>query len=514
MLLAHLDAQGDLTSVNGYAAPGVDISVTPRLSAGQAAARAVRAVRADPPSHNGGRADTTGLRAAATDLVVYRTGATRGVAGDNVLTYVVEVTNRSNIRDMVFVDANAGKLLNRYSMMDDALERDTSSSSSSRPPRRSGPRATPSPAPSTWTSRTSCSARASPTGSSRTRSAATPTTAPARPMNTVNNDPTHRLPQRELERHDHQLLQRRHLRRRRRPRVGPRLHRVHPRPDLPVAVRCPQRVLLRHLGRDRRPDQRPHGRRRGRHHAKRTGGPVLHVHPRRRPLDINSPASVAGPCNAAPAAFGPVFDQTGVTDDVVVGQDARDPGATATDGCTALSNAAAVAGKFVYVDRGTLHLPDQGETTPTAAGAEGIVVGDNVGGGAPISMSGTSRHLRPDGHPRGRREDQGRGRPSTPPSGTAAPPPGQLLPVADRARTPPRSVVRSATCGRPPATATRARCRTRSTSAHTDDSGGVHSNSGVPNHAFALTRRRRHVQRRRPSPASVSTRPRRCTSGR
>ena len=94
MLRAHLDTQGDLTSVNGYAAPDVDISVIPRLSAGQAAARAVRAVRADPPSHEGGKTDTTGLRAASTDLVIYRTGATRGVAGSNVLTYVVEVTNR------------------------------------------------------------------------------------------------------------------------------------------------------------------------------------------------------------------------------------------------------------------------------------------------------------------------------------------------------------------------------------------------------------------------------------
>ncbi|HEU5455641.1 MAG TPA: hypothetical protein VFU85_08145, partial [Nocardioides sp.] len=44
MLRAQLDTQGDLTSVNGYTAPGVDISVTPRLSARQAAARAVRAV--------------------------------------------------------------------------------------------------------------------------------------------------------------------------------------------------------------------------------------------------------------------------------------------------------------------------------------------------------------------------------------------------------------------------------------------------------------------------------------
>ena len=175
MLRAQLDTQGDLTSVNGYAAPGVDISVTPRLSARQAAARAVRAVRADPPSHNGGRASTAGIRAASTDLVVYRTGATRGVAGDNVLTYVVEVTNRSNIRDMVFVDANAGKLLNRYSVMDDALNRHVFERRFA-PAAEVWPRATRSPAHSTRTSSASCAARARPTGSSGTRSVATPTT--------------------------------------------------------------------------------------------------------------------------------------------------------------------------------------------------------------------------------------------------------------------------------------------------------------------------------------------------
>ena len=125
MLLAHLDAQGDLTSVNGYASPGADISVTPRLSAGQAAARALRAVRADPPtSATGRKAATTGVRTASTDLVIYRTGSIRDALGENVLTYVVEVTNGNNIRDMVFVDANSGKLLNRFSMMDTALERE------------------------------------------------------------------------------------------------------------------------------------------------------------------------------------------------------------------------------------------------------------------------------------------------------------------------------------------------------------------------------------------------------
>ena len=59
-------------------------------------------------------------------------------------------------------------------------------------------------------------------------------------MQSVNNDPTIACPERELERRDHQLLQRRHGRRCRRARMGPRLHRVHARPDLPMAVGCAQ----------------------------------------------------------------------------------------------------------------------------------------------------------------------------------------------------------------------------------------------------------------------------------
>ena len=123
MLKANVDNAGDLTSVNGFAVPGLDLSVVPRLSQADAAARAVTAVKADPPSHGETPASTDGLRAASTDLVVYRTGATAGLQGHDMLVYVVEVTNGSNIRDMVFVDANNDKLVNRYSMVHDALER-------------------------------------------------------------------------------------------------------------------------------------------------------------------------------------------------------------------------------------------------------------------------------------------------------------------------------------------------------------------------------------------------------
>ncbi len=122
-LRAHVDNDGDLTSVNGTAVPVESLSTTPRLSADEAAARAVRTVRADPPGTEESPADLTGIAALAPELMVYRTGLVQGIAGKDVLVYRVEVTNRANVRDVVFVDANSGKPVNRYSMIHDALER-------------------------------------------------------------------------------------------------------------------------------------------------------------------------------------------------------------------------------------------------------------------------------------------------------------------------------------------------------------------------------------------------------
>ena len=98
---------------------------------------------------------------------------------------------------------------------------------------------------------------------------------------------------------------------------------------------------------------------------------------------INSPASIAGPCDAAPASFGPVFDATGQTSDLVVGQDGASDGGTATDGCSAFTNAAAISGKFVYVDRGSCAFADKADNAD-AAGAIGIVVGNNDAAEAPV----------------------------------------------------------------------------------------------------------------------------------
>jgi Zn-dependent metalloprotease len=118
----NLDSQGDLTSANGYAAPDLDLSVTPALSKAAAGRAAVGTVRQQPPGSNG-KADTTGIKAVNTQLSIYRMGSTRGETGASRLVWVVEVSNDHNIRDMVFLDAQTGKVVNRVSMVEDALTR-------------------------------------------------------------------------------------------------------------------------------------------------------------------------------------------------------------------------------------------------------------------------------------------------------------------------------------------------------------------------------------------------------
>ena len=122
----HVDAAGDLTAVNGTIVPAIDLSTDPRLSADQATSKAIAAVVADPPgSSDDGNAKLKAkdLRAEKSQLQVYRTGLVKGDAGTNILAYEVVVTNGSSVRDAVFVDANTGKIVNRYTMVDNALFR-------------------------------------------------------------------------------------------------------------------------------------------------------------------------------------------------------------------------------------------------------------------------------------------------------------------------------------------------------------------------------------------------------
>ncbi|WP_324290042.1 myxosortase-dependent M36 family metallopeptidase [Pyxidicoccus sp. MSG2] len=96
-------------------------------------------------------------------------------------------------------------------------------------------------------------------------------------------------------------------------------------------------------------------------------------------LVVNAPASVAGEYKVGIASgFGPqTYDVTG---DVVIGQDAADAaGPSTTDGCSPLTNAAAVAGKIALLDRGTCAFTVKAATAQ-AAGAIGLLIADNAAG--------------------------------------------------------------------------------------------------------------------------------------
>ena len=101
---------------------------------------------------------------------------------------------------------------------------------------------------------------------------------------------------------------------------------------------------------------------------------------------VNAPAAVAGAKQAGTAEFGPqAFD---LTNDVVAALDAADAdGPTTTDGCTAYTNAAAVAGRIALVDRGVCTFVVKAKNAQ-AAGAAGLLVANNAAPGAP-GMAGS-----------------------------------------------------------------------------------------------------------------------------
>src|SRR5680860_1489711 len=89
---------------------------------------------------------------------------------------------------------------------------------------------------------------------------------------------------------------------------------------------------------------------------------------------INSPEAIAGLCEAAPAQFGPELTAAGTRAGVVLADDGT--GATTTDVCEPLVNRAEVATRIALVDRGTCAFTIKVKNAQDA-GAVGVLVGQN-----------------------------------------------------------------------------------------------------------------------------------------
>jgi Zn-dependent metalloprotease len=501
MLKANVDKAGDLTSVNGFAVPGLDLSVEPRLSEADAAARAVTAVKADPPGHDGDPVSTKGIRAAAVDLVVYRTGATAGVPGRALLVYVVEVTNGANIRDMVFVDANADKLVNRYSMVHDALERHIYESAYSPATKVFDEGEGDDPSTLNEDQRNIYEGTGEAYWFFRNTWGRDSYDGDGHVMEIVNNDPRISCPNAnwngtttnycngvtsdDVVAHEwgHAYTEY----------TWGGIYQYQPGAlNESYSDIWGETVDLINSRMDQ--DE-------GNVAAKRADGQCSTHTPARPQLTVNSPADIARDCATGGAAFGPQLDATGITQDLVLGLDADEDGdgdpnpfdleGSTYDGCSPFTNAGELVGKIVMVNRGLCGFEVKARNIDAAGGIAAVIANRDP---APITMSGDAEPdpsipsvsigsddrnaiagaiegseetvnvtMKDSGGDRGDSYRWLMGEDSTAFGGA----------IRD---------MWTPTCMGDPGKVTDAEYY-----CGTDDGGGVHSNSGVPNHAYALT---------------------------
>ncbi|WP_210651457.1 M4 family metallopeptidase [Nocardioides sp. SYSU D00065] len=499
---ANLDKQGDLTSVTGYAAPGLSLSTTPRHSAAQAEDTAVAIVAEAPPTGEADQeADTAGLRAEGAKLVVYRKGSVKGEPGEAVLAWQVDVTNvtedSGTIHDVLFLDATSLKPVNRYSRIHEARDRrlytvtddggtpDDVSDDTLAPVWREGQ---PLPGSLDQDQLNMVASAGEIYNLYKNMFGRDSYDGEGGPMIMVHNR-ADRCPNASWNGqytsfcpgvYDDDT-------------VGHEWSHAYTEYTSGLIYQWQSGALNESMSdvfgetQDILNGREDEGE--GDLNVRRTDGLCSRYTRGQIGATITAPAQVAGECEwAVPFQHGPVFDKAGVTAEVVAGTDAvevedDEPVGTATDGCSELTNPEAVAGKWVYVDRGYCILNDKVQHA-VDAGATGIVVG-NVTNGAPAAAGGDFPiyGLMVDAAAAQRIKSVGAVTMTVRDIDEAAKDDNSRWVLSEKSSAFGGAIrdMWTPTCYGDPGKVSDAEYK-----CSTDDAGGVHSNSGVPNHAYAL----------------------------
>ncbi len=103
----HFNAGDQLVAVNGTVVPNLDLDTTPMVDMIAASDIARRAVAKD---HGRTAGD---LESAPPELMIYRTGLARGIPGTDHLVWKMEIGDGAGIREDVFIDAHRGVVVDR-----------------------------------------------------------------------------------------------------------------------------------------------------------------------------------------------------------------------------------------------------------------------------------------------------------------------------------------------------------------------------------------------------------------
>jgi Zn-dependent metalloprotease len=375
-LLVHTNAANEVTAVNGVFVPGISLSVVPTLSADAAAETALAVVAEANPG-------AAGLSVGASKLYVYRDGLIQGVRGPNYLVYEVEVANGASVRDFVYVDAHTGKVVNRVSGVQDDLHRELYEQ-------------TFTPSALVWQE-----GDPFPGGLNIDQQNIVNFSGDAYNfffnafgwdsydnngafMRSVNNDPTIACPNANWNSTTTNYCN------------GVTSDDVVAHEWGHAYTEFTSNLIYQwQPGALNESYSDIWGETVDMINGEGTDSPApvrtvntcsIYTDPIPT-LTINAPPSIAGDYAAAGAAFGPTLTETGLTDDVVLALDPADGvGPSTTDACSPLTNAAAVSGNIALVDRGTCGFVVKVKNAQNA-GAVGVIVANNVPG-APSPMGG------------------------------------------------------------------------------------------------------------------------------
>ena len=117
-LRVHFDRDGQIRLVHGTVIPDLTVDPVPSRIAEEAGATAVAHVRAEVPGASG-----SAIVAQRSRLLIFRTGLLRRVPGTDHLAWEVEVADGGAVREFVYVDAATGKVLDRISGIHTAMTR-------------------------------------------------------------------------------------------------------------------------------------------------------------------------------------------------------------------------------------------------------------------------------------------------------------------------------------------------------------------------------------------------------
>ncbi len=109
VLKFHFNKEQQLTSVNGNAISNIKVNTKPHISQSDAAAIAKSLVSGQILNQSG-----TALETPKINLIVFPKNLAQGGIATPYLAYEIEVTNRKDVREFLFIDAHTGELVDQF----------------------------------------------------------------------------------------------------------------------------------------------------------------------------------------------------------------------------------------------------------------------------------------------------------------------------------------------------------------------------------------------------------------